>query len=497
MANRILNTLVSLLSFAVVARLISREDMGGLGILVLVASAAQVVAGLGLSSTATRFVASLEASGDWLSARRAGYECLLVNSTVSVLLALATYASADFLASALLGSASRALLPKLLSLEIAAIGINYLLISVLTGLRKFREIFVADSSTFIVRQTLVVLFLELGWGLPGVVLGWGIGDGLSLILLSAYVRRYLGPPTIGFGLRKLLRFSSPLYLGESVNYLWSWFDRVLLVPLVSLAQFGVYNVAVTAYGVLNSLPTSVSTTLLPFYSHLYSETAPSETGELENAVKTASRYVSFLTIPLSVGLAVTSLPAATLFAGNAYADAALPLAILSLSLALACQARALSQIFVVLGKSLTSALVTIASVLFSVAIGFLMISQFGIIGASIARGLALIIALLLSVQVLRGILRIRFDMKAYKVAWIASFAMASAVLLLQVAYYNKYLLPIYMVIGAAVYVLSLRLLHAIEREDLELLSEFLGSRLKPVSRILGTILAVESNDRDH
>jgi O-antigen/teichoic acid export membrane protein len=487
-ANKMINTLVSVLAFAIIARLVSREEMGVLGVLTLVASAGQLIAGLGVGSTATRFVASFEASGDKLNARRAGYGCLIINSLGSLAVAFGTYLLADTLASALLGSPLRGNLLRLLCLEIAAVGLNYSLVSILTGLKRFTELSLADTSTFIARQSLVVILLEFQWGLPGVALAWGIGDGLSSIFMLAYVRKFLGPPAGGFDLSKLLTFSTPLFFAEVANYVWYWFDRGLLVPLVSLAQFGAYNVAVTAYTLLSSLPKAISSTLFPFYSDLFKESAPEKTRGLENAVRTASRYVSFFTIPMSVGLAATSVPAVTLLAGNNYADAAIPLAILSIALALSCQLRALSQIFVVLGKTVTYALVTIASVVFPIILGVLAIEHFGISGASTARGLSMVIALLVSVLILRGLMRIRFDMRAYGSAWAGSLVMAVVVLALQVLHYNKYLLPFYVVSGAVVYVLVLRLLKAIQKDDVDLVSEFLGPRLAFLRKWLVIIL---------
>ncbi|OFX15152.1 hypothetical protein A3K71_02890 [archaeon RBG_16_50_20] len=57
--------------------------------------------------------------------------------------------------------------------------------------------------------------------------------------------------------------------------------------------------------------------------------------------------------------------------------------------------------------------------------------------------------------------------------------MGGSVLALQFFFYSKYLLPVYIAVGSAVFVLSLRLLHALDREDIELISDF----LKPYPRL--------------
>jgi len=491
MLNSIGTTIVSVVAFAIIARLITRADMGILAVLLLASAGIQVLDALGVGAAATRFVASFEASRDYDKVRRVAYEALTISGSLAVVFAAVVYLFANVLSIFLFGNLSNAILLKLLPLQIIGASLGNSFFNILTGLRKFKELSIFSLASFAVRQGLVVLLLELGWGLSGVVIGWGVGDGLGALLLGISAIRRLGRFGLGFGVVRLLRFSAPLFFGEGATYAWGWFDRALLLSLVPLAQLGSYNVAVTAYTLLNSLPSAISGTLFPFYSRFYPhEYAAPKTSGLENAVRTASRYVSLFTIPLSVGMAATALPAVTLLAGGIYADAAVPLAVLSMFLAIACQVRALSQIFIVLGKPVTSALVTIASTIIPVMLGPVMILNMGTVGASLTRGLSLLIALLASILILRRLIRLEFDMKAYVHAWVASGVMAVVVVLAQLIYYNKYLLPVYVMIGGLIFILGLRMLRTINRDDAELVSEFLPRRFRFVSIIMERVLGL-------
>lgn len=146
--------------------------------------------------------------------------------------------------------------------------------------------------------------------------------------------------------------------------------------------------------------------------------------------------------------------------------------------------KALSQIFVVLGRNITSVLVRIVSVAVPIFVGIFAITELGIIGASVARGLSLIIALVVSVVVLRRSMRLRFQLRAYGYAWLASLLMAGVVLLMQKLVYSVRLFPVYVVVGGLVYLLLLRWLRVIDREDLDLISDFLGPRFRFVARWL-------------
>ena len=62
--------------------------------------------------------------------------------------------------------------------------------------------------------------------------------------------------------------------------------------------------------------------------------------------------------------------------------------------------------------------------------------------------------------------------------------MAAVVLAIQIPFYNKLLLPVYILVGGGVYVLMLRLLRAVTEEDLALIENYLGGRLSLGTRVL-------------
>jgi hypothetical protein len=54
--------------------------------------------------------------------------------------------------------------------------------------------------------------------------------------------------------------------------------------------------------------------------------------------------------------------------------------------------------------------------------------------------------------------------------------------------YSKFLLPVYVLIGAVVYLILLRLLRAVDPADVSLLRGFLGPRLSLVSDMLSWVI---------
>jgi len=294
-------------------------------------------------------------------------------------------------------------------------------------------------------------------------------------------------PSFGFSLKRILGFSWPIYLSSWASFGYNWFDRALLLAYVPLADVGVYNVAVTAFGVMASIPSAISTALFPQYSELQGRDGMRS---LEKAVRTASRYVCYIVVPLAVGLASTARPTISLFAGRAYEMGAIPLAVLSLFGAATCIGAALSDIFSITERTKVSALLTLIVVSISVFLGFLLLPSTGSLGASILRGVAMVLSLVLMLAVLKRmrLFAVGLDVEALWKSWVAGSVMAAAVLVLQFLMYSKYLLPLYVLLGGLVYLATLRFSGAVRAHDVHLAKIFVGKRWAPLIEWAGSLL---------
>jgi len=217
--------------------------------------------------------------------------------------------------------------------------------------------------------------------------------------------------------------------------------------------------------------------LFPQYSELQGRDGMRS---LEKAVRTASRYVCYVVVPLALGLAATARPTISLFAGRAYEMGAIPLAILSLFGAFTFVGVALSDIFSITERTKISALLTLIGVSISVFLGFLLLTSTGVFGAAVLRGFAMALGLVLMLVFLRRmrLLAVTFDLEALRKSWVASSVMAVAVLCLQFLVYSKYLLPVYVLVGGVVYLVMLRFLRAVRAHDLNLAKAFVGKKFE-------------------
>jgi O-antigen/teichoic acid export membrane protein len=479
----LVTTLIGVVAFAFIARLISTSQMGLLAILSLVLSFAQLVAPLALPSAIVRFVAEELAQGRRQNAAAILYQSTKTSIALSLILAAACLLFASNLSTALSGEP---IVFQLLAIDvILSAGLIQTFANALIGAQRIRDYSFATIAYTGLRQTLIVGLLVLFHDFSWLVCAWVISDFLYLLVMIALVLRALGPPTFEFSLKRLLRFSLPLMPGNSLNFIYSWFDRAVLVAYASLAQLGIYSATLTAFGVLAAIPGGIATSLYPAYSQIRS--VKGKEG-LRDAIHVASRYVSFTVIPLALGLLATAKPALALFAGEPYEHGSTALEIITLFFALTVVDSAFGSIFLLLGKTTTASITNAATVAASLLAALLLMPIYGINGAAVSRGVAMLTSFALTLALVRHEIKLSFDLEAFWKSLAASIGMVIAVWLAQYVAYSRLLLPAYVIVGGCTYLGGLRLLKAIHPADVDLVRQALGKRYEFAVNLLSKIL---------
>jgi len=473
--QNLVTSIVGAVGFGIIARLITKTEMGVYVTLSLVFALAQIGASFAFPSAAVKFVAELKGKNDKKAAAGVAFQIFRFSFLASIIIGSLVFLFSSQICYLLTRTTEHVEVFKILALDLAFAGVLPGLNGIMIGLQKMKELAELNIAAYIIKKLLSIAFLLVNLGLWGVMLGWLIGDLCGFVLFSGYVLRSFGMPSFGFSLKRILGFSWPIYLSSWASFGYNWFDRALLLAYVPLADVGVYNVAVTAFGVMASIPSAISTALFPQYSELQGRDGMRS---LEKAVRTASRYVCYIVVPLAVGLASTARPTISLFAGRAYEMGAIPLAVLSLFGAATCIGAALSDIFSITERTKVSALLTLIVVSISVFLGFLLLPSTGVFGASILRGVAMIFGLALILVFLKRmrLFAISFDFEALWKSWVASSVMASTVLGFQFLLYGKYLLPLYVLAGSMVYLVMLKFLKAVRAHDVHLIRALFSGR---------------------
>jgi len=472
---------ILVVSFVILARLISPADMGILALLQLVNATCQTFL-TWFGQAVTKYVAentSIESRGAPF------YQALRVTVAVYVPVVIVIFFGSTFLALHVLGSSTYSNLFNWLAIDVIFFGgIAPISSAALLGLRKFREIaLVGLVFGGFVRQFLILALIIALRNFVGLVIAWSVSDAATGIIYTYLAMRALGPPRFDFPLRKLTHYSAPLELANIVTYAQTWFDRALLALFVPLAILGVYNAALVAFGALASVTTAMTNMLFSALSSIAGDPL-----NVRNAVRLATRYSCLTLTPLAFILMATSKPALTLFVGSEYVGGYVPLMVICCALGLVAFGTALGPLYWALEKTTLSAVITGLTILISLGAAYFLLPELGIVGAAISRAIAIILGAVFGVLFLRRKMTLDLDISIITRTIFAAIVMAAAVLGVQFLWYSKFLLPVYLSVGVVIYLAMLRLLNVVEAADLDLLRRFLGGRLSFISKILGLVL---------
>lgn len=484
----IISTILSAVAFAFIARILTQTEVGIIAALLLTVGVAQLLSDLGFSSGLAKYIAEYRG-------RNADYKPILftgvlIKTLTAGFLAVICAIGSQQLSQLLLKSDEYTILFQLLSVDLLFACINGTMSNVLLGLNKIRDRAILNLVSAFVRQAAAIALLISGYGLTGLVIGWILGEStytiLSALILAKgkHVRAH-STEKVAAGLKMLAKFSWPLFSANVFTFLYRWFDRVLLLAYIPLSQVGVYSVAYQAFTVLSIIPLALGAALLPYYSEQY---GADKHENIMIGVEAAVRYITLLYIPLALGLMVTANPVITLFGGPAYSSGDVVLAILTLFGGISCISAALGVLLLVYNMTPTILIINVVAVGASIAASPILLPLLGIAGMAVLKGVAMIITLVLGIIAIRTRIRIKFDKEVMWKSWIAAIVMLVAVSFAEQMYFSHYLLPAYISVGGMIYALALRILKAVNANDIQLLRNLLGKRANIITNIIEKIL---------
>lgn len=480
-------TLIGAVALAFMARILTQTEMGITVALTLILGIAQIFSDVGFSSGLAKHIA--EYRGRNVDYKVILFSGIVAKASLASFIGLLCVTTAPQLSKLLLKSDAHTILFQLVGINVILVCINVTAGSFLLGLNKIPAMATLNMGRALVRYSSIIALLLLGYGLPGLIAGWILGE--SAYAIPSIIITFKGKhfkvhsikETTSY-LKMLARFSWPLFLTNIVVFLYNWFDKVVLLAYLPLTEVAVYNVAFMAFGVISIVPSALSTTLFPYYTEQYGRNRHEN---IAVGVHAASRYIALLFTPLTLGLAITANPTITLFAGPAYASGDVILFILSLFAGISSLGAALGGLMLVFNMTRMVFVINIVSVGVSLTMSLVLLPFLGVTGIAIVRAVAMILSFVLTFLVLRRRTPIEFDKTAIWKSWVAATTMFVAVGLVEQVYVSRYLLPLLILVGGTVYVIALRLLKAVDENDIEFVRKLLGKRANLITEILQKI----------
>ncbi|HBF28580.1 polysaccharide biosynthesis C-terminal domain-containing protein [Rhizobium sp.] len=343
------------------------------------------------------------------------------------------------------------------------------------------------------RMTLTAGLLQL----VGVVVGglvWGVFGALAGYVL-AYVSQFLFAlgllrhpvKTCGIGVGYLLSSSIILSLEFMVDSIFlNRIEIFFLQQYQGVETVGYYAVAFSLANLALQLPIQLSGSLVPYYSeHLHREPGGRMPVEMFAGVV---RGLAYFTLPMSFGLAAISHRLVTMVFGDVFAASASVLTILAMSVPVAVTCQVATQYMFAIDKIRERLYVGLGGAVIMLAGDVLLVPVLAGEGAAIVR---IVVFTMMSLVMLRWM---RFEgslaplgISMVKVVVASGICAAVAVGVLQLVP-GVFGLALAIIAAAMVYFLALKLLRAVPRADVEVMTRGISRLPRRLALLLNIIL---------
>ncbi len=469
--------------YIILARILTREEIGQVGLLTAALAFFNTLTLLALPATTTRFISRNIGSLQPQAAGAVARTTLRLTLSIAVPSTLATILLASFFSKFLFGSQDFSLMLAITAVSGLLFDLVLLYGAYFLGAGDFASQVYQNITYFALSRGSGLLFAILGLRVLGIVLGWIVG-GTATLLLSLYLWRGRLLHERSYPVKPLLVFTLPLFISSLINLAQQWGDiTILQVRLGQLSTVGGYYLAVTGVGFLSVLWTPISNALLPALS---ASVGANASRRISDSVNLATRLIRLAVLPISVSLAAVAPTALTLVYGPSYTSDAVPLAILALSCVFVAEAAILAATLQAMGKTKKLLQITAVATALDLAIVGSFATDLGPVAGAIGRALLYVTVVYLA----RKSLKAEITITPHK-GIMASLTLALAVglplfatdqLLIQISLLPLLRLPVLLAVFTTSYLILSRRLKIFKPGDFTILKDALPHRFHPFLR---------------
>jgi O-antigen/teichoic acid export membrane protein len=383
---------------------------------------------------------------------------------------------------------------RLAAIDVVAAALGQICVGALIALED-----VKSAATYIILWSLVryaiASVLLIQYSVVGVLLGWIIGDMfLFLLALRKSIVHLRGSSSSSvLSSTELSRYWLYTLISALIGFTVNQADKIFTLASQGLQGLAVYNVAIVAANFAGFAPYALLMVLLPALSVFHSK---QRTEELREMIRSYTRYVSIIVLPIAIGYAAVSGIVLRLF-GPAYVSGFIPSIIVSIATGLTAVGAVYAGALLAIGEMRWY---TVANLLGLVGLFFVSAISSGLLGlAGPALGRAVLMAIVAIVYALamlkHGLLEL--DGKAFLSAVGSSTLMGAVVFgslyAAQTALEKLLLFPVLVVAAAIIYVITLRVTLPLTVSDLEFARSIIPTRFSSVILKIGKLLGVEQD----
>lgn len=262
--------------------------------------------------------------------------------------------------------------------------------SVVIGLKKIKyDVYSSKFLNIGSKFLLTILLIFMGLEILGVLAAFFIATIIGLIALIYFLvfkLHYFDFDKSSFSVKKMFLYSWPLVIATIFMQVIGWTDVLMMGYFLSESQVGIYNAALPTAMILPFFLIGINRIIFPVFSELYGK---KNLSELRRVYQVTTKWVFALTIPFFLVMFLFPRQLLLTLFGSEYLPAAFSLSILALAYFYHASMGAVGGLLKTIGKTKVFALVTGVSATVNIALNWLLIPVYGIVGGAVATGAAI------------------------------------------------------------------------------------------------------------
>jgi len=411
-----LSTAAFFLYRIIAARYLGPADYGLFTLGFTILNIASIIALAGMHHSVGKFINHYLAGKEYHKAKGLIISSFAITLPLGILISILTYFSSGFLSNAIFG-----IMELRQIIAIFAIGIPF---SVASQLLKYYFYAFKTPQHAIISESLfekmlslvflfIIIFFSSSVGLLSLtyILSLIISSVAAFFLFNPSLKKLLGKNiNASYNLRKLAYFSFPLMITGLFGAAVAWTDTILIGIFMSEANVGLYNAAYVIASSLIIFWLSIGDIFYPIISELHSIRSKNS---IKAVFEISSRWIFISTLPIIVIVLLFPTRLLSIFFGQAYLEAALPLAILVIGYFFTTYFGLAEQGLRTHERTSFLGIATISAFILNVAMAVILIPLYGITGAAIATTTTLLAVNSIKYMTYKKILKFGYDKKLY------------------------------------------------------------------------------------
>jgi len=391
-----LSLIPNLIAKLIIIRFWTESDYGIFSLAFVFFNVGVIISGLGLIQGSTRSIAYARGKKEYKKINNLISASIWLSTIVSIISVIFIIFFADYIANNFFNTPELTTPLRLISLSIPFFTLINIISSIFRGFDQIKPTvyfqYLLTNLLFPVLLIIVVIFSPifvnifyafiLSMVVPCLAFIFYSSKHISSIKTLFSVKSFLSPTT-----KEILIFSLPLLGTAALNLIISWTDTLMLGSLKTSFDVGLYNAAHPLARMVSFPLTALLYIFMPVFSGLY---ANGKLDEMRRNFIILTKWLCSATLPLFIILFLFSEEITTILFGKSYVLSANVLRVVSLAFMINNFAGPSGSTLVVLGKPRFIMYATLSAAIFNIFLNILLIPTYGITGAAIASGVAIV-----------------------------------------------------------------------------------------------------------